>query len=221
MHRLCRFLVAAALVALVASPALAQRRGPRMGGGMPTIMLLGQKSVQEELKLSDDQVTKVKEALAEFGKEAKKIQEGEGTREEKGKKFGELGKSTNATAAKILEPKQAKRLKQISLQLQTRFAGKAGVLANAETAKALTLTDDQMKELKDIQKEAREEAGKIFGGEGTREEKGAKLAELRKTTDTKIDKLLTDDQKTKLKAMLGETFKGKLEFGPPRRPRNN
>jgi Spy/CpxP family protein refolding chaperone len=219
MYRICRLLVAAALIALVASPALAQRRPrPGFGGGMPSLMLLGQKSVQEELKLSDDQVTKVKEA-------ATKMREGfQGLRDldekERADKMKELRKDSDAAVAKILDAKQAKRLKQISLQLQSRM-GKAMLLANADVAKPLKLDDDQKKQLQDIQKQAREEGGKIFQGEGTREEKMEKLTELRKTTDAKVDKLLKDEQKTKLKEMLGEPFKGKLEFGPRRRPRNN
>src|SRR6516165_7609071 len=68
MRKLSQFVLAAAVVALVASPALAQRQrqggGGRQGGGfggMSQSLLLTQESVQKELKLTPDQVTKVKD----------------------------------------------------------------------------------------------------------------------------------------------------------------
>src|SRR5262245_64884757 len=73
MRRLFKTCLALALVALVVSPAMAQRqRQPRQGGrggfGFGPEQLLTNKSVQEELKISDDQKKKVEDA-------GKKIQE--------------------------------------------------------------------------------------------------------------------------------------------------
>src|SRR4051812_47044730 len=73
MKRFAQFVLAAAVVAVAVSPAMAQRQrqqGQRQQGqggagfGQGQLFLLSQKSVQEELKLSEDQVAKVKE-LAE------------------------------------------------------------------------------------------------------------------------------------------------------------
>jgi hypothetical protein len=222
MHRFCRIVIVAALVVLMASPAFSQGRRPRGGRGgiMSGAMLLGQKSVQEELKLSDDQVKEWKE----FGEKMRKEREGlrDLSREEAGKKMQELRKESEEKLAKLLDKKQAKRLKQITLQVSKRFMG-AGVYANPEVAKALAFTDDQKKDIKAIQEDAGKQIREIFQGEGTREEKGQKMAELGKETTAKIEKLLTDDQKSKWKELVGPEFKGKLEFrggGRGRRPRN-
>src|SRR5262249_4030442 len=156
-------------------------------------------SVQENLKLSDDQVKQLKE----FGEKMQKEFAGlrDLSEDERRAKFQELRKEGDKQVAKILDKKQAKRLKQISLQLQGTMA-----YSNPEVAKALDLSDDQKKQIADIQKETREEMGKIFQGEGTREEKGKKMNELRKSAREKTEKVLTDDQKKKWKEMVGEKF---------------
>src|SRR5580700_7030229 len=64
MRNLLKVTLALGLAALVASPALAQGRGGRggrggMGAGGGATALLMQKSVQEELKVTEDQLTKV------------------------------------------------------------------------------------------------------------------------------------------------------------------
>jgi hypothetical protein len=201
--------IAVALAALVASPALAQRRprGPRGGGS--GYMWLGQKSVQEELKLSDDQVKQVKEQQDKSRKAFEGLRDL--SREERGPKIQELMKENEKAYAKILDKKQTARLKQIGLQLSLRFQG-AGVLSNPDVAKKLELTDDQKKGLKTIQDDIRKEAGEIFQGEGTREEKFKKVGELQKTATAKALKLLTDDQRKTWKEMTGAEFKGKIEM---------
>ena len=69
MRTMLRGVVGLGLVALLAGPALAQGRGGfgMMGGG-GVGMLIGNESVQKELKLDDTQVTKAKE-LAEKNRE--------------------------------------------------------------------------------------------------------------------------------------------------------
>lgn len=69
MRTMFRAILGLSLVALVASPAFAQggRGGMGMGGGSYA-MLIGNTSVQKELKLDDQQVEKAKE-LAEKARE--------------------------------------------------------------------------------------------------------------------------------------------------------
>src|SRR6185312_17389164 len=64
MKRLGQITIVLAVAAMASGSAQAQQRGGRgavggFGGG--SLFLLGQKSVQEELKLSEDQIKKVKE----------------------------------------------------------------------------------------------------------------------------------------------------------------
>jgi hypothetical protein len=205
MNRFSRLVVAFALMALMAAPVMAQRERRGGGGGMSGLMLLGQKSVQQDLKLSDDQVKQLKEAGEKMFKEFAGLRDL--SREEAGKKMQELRKEGEKQVAKILDKKQAKRFKQIGWQLQGSRA-----YSNPEVAKALSLTDDQKKEIATIQKETGAEMRKIFQGEGDRKEKGEKMAELRKSSTAKTEKVLTDDQKTKWKELVGAKFTGKIEF---------
>lgn len=218
MRKLVLSVFALALVAAVASPALAQPPGGGRGfggGGMSGMMLLGQKSVQEELKLSDDQIKKVQEynqkALAGF-RDLQGL-----SQEERAKKLEDSRKEGEKFLADTLKPEQAKRLKEITFQ-QTMKAGMGAVLANAETAKELALTDDQKEKLQAMQADGRkfrEELG--IQGRPT-EEQTKKLADFRKGQDEKYNKLLTEDQKAKLKTMAGAEFKGEITPFGGRRP---
>jgi Spy/CpxP family protein refolding chaperone len=201
----------AAVVAMAASPALAQaqqrqRQGGGFGGfGGGVMFLLGQKSVQEELKLSDEQVKQVKE-LTDKQREAF-----QGLRdlsqEERRTKIQELGKSNNEAIAKMLKPQQLKRVKQIALQRQG-----AAAVNNEEVSKALNITADQKEKIRDIQTKAREE----MQGLGFDEEARKKRQEVMKAMNDKITGVLTAEQKSKLKEMQGDPFKGEIQFGPRR-----
>src|SRR5215468_7544344 len=97
MRRFAGLVIAVAVVTLVASPAWAQRgrRGGPFGGRMPGLMLLNQKSVQEDLKLTEDQAKKVEEAAT------KMMEAFQGLRDldeaERPKKLEELNKEGNKT----------------------------------------------------------------------------------------------------------------------------
>jgi Spy/CpxP family protein refolding chaperone len=208
--------LAAVAVALLASPVLAQQRRP-FGGGMmmPSVMLLNQKSVQEDLKLTDDQVKKVAEAGKQMREKFGELANLEG--EERAKKAQELRKESDKTVAGILTKEQTKRLQEIRRQVMFRFMG-AVVLSTPEVAKELNLTDDQKKQLRTIQEEAGKELRKIREDAGdNREEARKKIAEHMKGVNAKLMKVLTSDQQTRWKEMTGKPFKGEIRFGPPRR----
>jgi len=223
MKRVMQITLAAAVVVLVVHPALAQERQRQRGGGLGgfggvgTLFLLGQKSVQEELKLSDDQVKKVTE-LREKQRESF-----QGLRdlspEERRSKIQEMTKAQNEALAKILDAKQLKRIKQIALQQQMRF-GIVFVLNNEEVAKTLQITDEQKEKIREIQRNAFEEMRNL----GRDEEGRKKREEIRKATNEKVEGLLSAEQKSKLKELQGEPFKGQIDlpqFGGGRRDRQN
>lgn len=200
MKRLMQVALAAAVVAMAASPALvqAQQRGGRgFGGfGMNTLFLLGQKSVAEELKLSDEQKTKVKE-LQEKQREVFQTLR-DLSQEERRAKMQEMAKAVD----QVLKPQQLKRVKQIALQ-------QAGVRAvnDEEVAKALKVTDEQKDKIREIGRESFEKLRDI----GFDEDKAKEREQLQKETNEKMMAVLTSEQKTKLKEMEGEPFKGKIE----------
>src|SRR5215813_8969048 len=101
MRRVCRWALAVAVEALVASPAQAQRRGGGRGQGarMSSLMLLGNESVQKDLKLSDDQVKEVKEAAKKAADARQGLQDLD--RAERTKKIQEITKESDKAVAKI------------------------------------------------------------------------------------------------------------------------
>jgi len=201
---------------VMASPALAQRQrrggGGAGGPGMSSSMLLGQKSVQEDLKLSEDQVKKLQEFQTSQREKFRGLRDL--SEDERRQKFQELSKEGQKVVDETLQPEQKKRLKQIGLQLQLRMGAQA--FSSPEVASALKITDDQKDKLKTIQEEAQKAGREIRESAGdNREEARKKGAELRKQTEEKVMNVLTDDQKAKLKELTGEPFKGQLQFGGP------
>jgi len=205
------------VVGLVAvTPVLAQFG--QGGFGRPTDLagLLQNKSVQEELKLTEEQTGKVKGVVdgvrEKFKEEFAKLKESKDF-----KAFGEINKKvTEATteaitkeADKLLKPEQMKRLKQIQVQVLG-----LRVFTTDEFATALKMTDDQKTKVKglveDMTKDiadARKEAGKDF------KKIGELTTKITTAATEKANELLTDTQKTKLKEMSGEKFE--LKVGRP------
>lgn len=197
-----------------------------MGGGMSNSMLLGQKSVQEDLKLSEDQVKKVTE-MGEKARSAFGSFQGL-SREEIAKKMEEMRTESEKAVGEILKPEQVKRLKEIGLQVRQR-QGMGGVLNDKDVQSALSLSDDQKQQIKALEEDAQKfrrevmQAGGGGGGGGggfgrLSDEQRQKLTDFNKTQSEKFAKVLTDDQKAKLKQLAGAEFKGELQFGGGRRP---
>lgn len=217
-----------AVCMLASNVALAQGQGGRggrgggfggFGGGMGgggVGFLLGNEQVQKELKMSEDQVSKVRdigrEAFAGFGG-------GGGQRgadlseEERTKRREEMAKRAEETNKKylaVLDADQTTRVKQIQLWV----SGAAGVASNEEAAKELKLTDDQKAALKAINEEAGKKRMELFGagggGRGASDEERTKrreqMASLQKDTEAECQAVLTDEQKSQFAKMRGPKF---------------
>ena len=116
--RLARLAALFLAIGLVA-PLFAQRQpGGGFGRGMDGSALLSQKSVQEELKLTEDQIEKVKKVgediNAKFADDRKAAGKDMEKQAELRKKISE--ERTKALAA-VLKPEQTKRLHQIEVQV--------------------------------------------------------------------------------------------------------
>jgi uncharacterized membrane protein len=201
------------LVALISAPASAQGqgRGRFMGGGYAA--LLGNASVQKELKLDDKQIEKGKELAEKTGEEMRDKMQGLGDLEpqERRAKMMEIMSEVNAsslkTAGEFLKPEQTTRLKQVFNQQRGAMA-----FSDTEVAKKLNLTDAQKTDIKTIQDEANQERRAIFQDAGDdREAAMKKMAELNKTTLTKVEAKLNDEQQKTWKEMLGSPFEIKYE----------
>ena len=222
-----RMLTVAAAV-LVAGAISAQPTGFGFGGGQGPSGLVMNKAVQEDLKMTEEQVTKAAEWAKGFFAKRQEIFKDKGIELGKGggggggfgkgldpetmAKFAAANAEVDKAAYKeletVLKPDQVKRLKQIQVQ-----ARGVSAFQNADIAKDLKLTDDQKKAVTDIsadlQRELMEMGQDFFGG-GFDQEKMTefqkKSQELQKKTFEKVTAKLTDDQKKTWKEMTGAPF---------------
>jgi len=209
------------MVAALAAPAMAQGRGGfgggMMGGGMGGgVNLIGNESVQKELKLDEAQIKKSGEVSQDYRakmQDARSSTEGlEG--EARMKKMQELLKAGNdeamLTLGTFLKPEQLKRFKEVSLQQRG-----AGALSDPSVTSALKVTDEQAAKVKTILGEAQAEMREIGQSAGDDHQAAMqKIQALRKEVNTKAMALMTGDQKKTWKEMTGEPF----EVIYPQRP---
>jgi hypothetical protein len=168
------------------------------------LILLRQKSVQDELEIDSDLAKKIKTFTDKEADEfAKSLKLGE---KERLKKEKELEEANAKFLTDNLSATQRKRLDQITLQVTGLHQ-----LSRPDVVKALELTDAQQKKIEELRADAEKQLKEIATSKD-RKEKNAKYAKLREKTYEQVEALLTDKQKEKVKERVGERFKGKLEF---------
>src|SRR5262249_13793683 len=165
------------------------------------------KSVQEELKLTDDQLAKVKELADKQLKAREELQKGD--RAEFFKKMMELSQAQDKEYLALLKPEQGKRLKQITLQVQG-----ARALQSTDVAKELGITTEQQEKFREFQMEGFKQMAQLSNVTNF-EEARQKMQDINKATLEKITKALTPEQQAKWKTMTGEPFKGEIQIGFP------
>jgi hypothetical protein len=178
-----------------------------MGIANPRLELLKAKAVQEDLKLTEDQVKKVTEAIAKqkgMTGFPPKIQPG-------GDPFKALREANEAAAKSVtdlLKPEQVKRLGQLELQQRGPNA-----LLDPKITKDLNISkDQQLQVVKTIQTNTMRVFSSLKGGGGKIDfqEIGKRLAEVNQKSMDEVVKAFTPEQKTKWKELAGEPFKGVL-----------
>jgi Spy/CpxP family protein refolding chaperone len=193
-------LVVPAAFAVTARPA-----EPNPPEGMTIrLLLLRQKSVQKELEITPDQAAKIKEFTHAQSEAVRKLRDaGEEERKEAHQK---LAKENKEFLEKTLTAQQNKRLHQITMQFTALHH-----LTSPELVKELNLSDEQVQKLKDLQKESRKEVVAILTAK-EREGKKEKFAKHREEVRTKVNAILTDDQKAKVREIAGPQFEGEIIF---------
>jgi len=220
----CALFVAGALTAMAQGGGGGRQGGGfgqgRMGGGNSAMQLLGRNDVQKDLAITADQKTKIdafrqkqqEEQRARF-EEMRNSGGGGGFDQEAMRKMMEENqKKEAAEVAKILTKEQVDRLLQIRIQL-----AKGGAVLIPEVQKALGLTTEQLDKIKALQAKQQEAnqslMEKMRNQELSREEFTAARTKNEDALNSEIAKVLTDDQKSKLKDMAGKEFKAEPQPG--------
>lgn len=194
----------------LAATSFAQRRGfgMMMGGGGSPAMLLQRQDVQTDLALTDEQKTKlqdIQQTIRDAGREA--YQNANGDFAAMRKAMEPVVKKAADDAMAVLTPDQQKRLKEINVQIN----GNSALVNNKELQDQIGLTDDQKTKIADLSTKmqaANASIGeKIRNQEISFQDAGPEFQKNAQTLKDEIGKLLTDDQKAKLKAAGGtKTF---------------
>jgi len=178
--------------------------------------LLANASVQEELKLTDDQKAKVKEFAHKLHTEReaafKKLEGLKG--DELHKAVHELFKQHHEEVAKFaadtLKPDQVKRYKEIRRQVHGVFA-----FHDPEVQEALKLSDSQKAQIKTISEDTAKEIHTLLHEAGhdqaKHHEAEVKAHELRKESLQKALAVLNDSQKKEWQELTGAPFHLKHE----------
>lgn len=219
MRTLAGVVLALGLFTLVVHPAVAQRPAQLPIGlgsyGGPG-MLLPNRSVQEELKLTKEQVEKTTAASQKYQEKQKEVSAklrdpGQEAQREKHQTMLKAAAEefTKATES-ILTTAQRQRLRQIELQQRG-----AQAFADQEVQKALKLADDQKEKIKTIQEDARSEMEKILKtGPGTAllPQMMQRVGSVRKESLERVSAILNEQQRKTWKDLIGEPFEMRFEF---------
>ncbi len=181
--------------------------------GADPIQFLQSDQVKAELKLTDDQITKIKQAQTELQERLKKEFDvikalpKDKQADAMEKKVEPLNKESREKMDKIFQPDQAKRAKELVLQ-NYGF----GVMTRNDFTTELKITDAQKKQFNTISEQAfakMKTTVEIPTGDAAAQSKMVsdnrkRMASIIKESDKQINAALTPDQ---LKAL--ETLKGK------------
>ena len=216
--KLSRTLALLGAIATLAVSAYAQRDQGGMrfmvGNQQQGWMLLARRDVQDDLKLTDEQKDKLATMREEMTTSMReRFGRGGGggerpSREEMQKQMSDLQKQVDEKLATILTPEQTNRLKEISIQM----SGSSAAL-RSNVAKELGITADQKTQLEALQRKMgqanRSLMQKVRDQEMDMESAQASMKKNSESLNAEIDKVLTADQRTKLKAMGGAPFERK------------
>lgn len=172
--------------------------------------------VQKELKLTKDQETKLAEAEAKFTEAMKDSRNW--TREERATKLAAAQKDLSEKVSAVLDAGQNKRLAQIDLQRVKKATRPAAFFTEEKVEQGLALTEAQKEKLAAVGTEAAKQVPVIVLADEPVEKITSRLDEVHKGTYDRMVAALTDQQRAKLKDLLGEPFEGSVTAPRPDRP---
>lgn len=209
--------------------------GTRGGFTVGKTTLLTIEDVLDELKVDDVQNETIKAALESYREdrtaarpdrsafEGLSDDERRAKFEEMRKQGEELQEKAEAVLVALLSDEQAQRLDQIALQVRLR-GGIAGYLRSDEGHKKLSIKDEQVAKLEEVEKELGEARQKMFQemfagrGRGNQDERSdeereaartemrEKMEKFQKESEAKVMAVLTGEQKKTLDDAKGKPF---------------
>ncbi len=178
------------------------QRGGQRGGGFNTAgaqyRLLARSDVTGELKITDDQKTKLATAQTDMRTASQVGQDA--TQEERMAARTKASEAYNTTVSGILTADQGKRLLGIFVQMTP----KNQALENPDVQSALGFSSDQTAKVKDLVTKYGA-ANRSLSQDDPTAAADARAKNL-DTLSTDLMNVLTDDQKTKLTAVTGDKF---------------
>jgi hypothetical protein len=180
-------------------------RDESLTAGMEPFQLIRQRSVREELKLTEDQVQKIQAVLDKQSFRGPPRGEQSTAPAPRAARMGR--KHQEDVLKGLLRPEQIVRLRQIILQRQGGLA-----LNNAETAEQLGLTESQRQQADTILDRLTQQLAELR--QARNREGPKKVEEARKAAGDEMLALLTSDQQDRWKELTGEPFTGEITFGP-------
>jgi hypothetical protein len=175
------------------------------GGFAEPGRLLQAPGVQEELKLTDEQVRKINEIVEQTMSDYRDGFSRLGVGAPSGERQAlqeELYEKMRKALARILTPGQEKRLWQINLQ-----AKRTGALLMPEVRQKIVLSAEQERKIRAIMEDGRREMNDLGDGpQGYPEETQKKLNAVGEQTRQNIMSVLTEAQKKTFREMTGKPF---------------
>lgn len=188
-----------AVLVLFAGEAGTQQPG-RIGfaGFQPDpVSLLRNAAIHKELKIEADQQKQLDAIQKDMSDELEKVRK-------------EITEKYTQKAEKLLQAQQVERLHQISLQLRGVAA-----LADADVAKKLSLSEQQLKEIRDKQAGAQKKLAALRDDMNADfQERMTKMREIRQEADAAMLGVLSESQQKAYSNLKGKEFDRQQLFRP-------
>jgi hypothetical protein len=210
MRRFLMWMPALVILGASCPPAWAADEKPKMvpDEGALQVVLLRHKAVRDDLKMGRAEARKIHEFTERQWRKAQQVEELPDEKE-RDRRYEEMTRENERFLQETLSGEQNKRLDQITLQV-------AGLLwiTRPDVAAELKLTDEQKKRAAEYQKLARKKMEELLHSE-KRRDREAELRQLHETSKDRLLDLLTDQQETRFRELIGHPFHGRLGFDEP------
>jgi len=210
-----RYIVCSILILWCSFDSRLQGQTPRPEFASGLIRLLREKSVQDDLKLTADQLSQLTKFRTNLYKQNFLSQIPFNDKEAVDEARAQWNAVVDAALKDFLSATQVKRLKQIDLQVKSNTGwGLLTVVSTASISKELAISDEQKTKLEEVRNIIRSESPKLSMERSTsgREGYNTKLKAFREINNRKVEEVLTAQQKAKWIEMIGSKFEGLVDL---------